>query len=164
MKKLIVLILCCLMLTACAAKTPAPTEPATQPEPTQTEPAQTQPQQTLTVYRGNENADGLLSRTVTVDHVDADVVVSLLASDGVFPTDVAVLSLTQEGSRLNIDFNKAFSDYLNSFGTAGEMMLVGSVVNTFLSAYGAETVMLTAEGKTIESGHVIYDFPLEFQN
>ena len=67
-----------------------------------------------------------------------------------------------EGSQLFLDFNAAFSDQLVTYGTAGELMMIGSVVNTFLSAYGADTVMITVDGQIMESGHVIYDFPLAY--
>ena len=43
-------------------------------------------------------------------------------------------------------------------------MLVGSVVNSFLSAYGAETVTLTCDGAVLETGHTIYDEPLSLMS
>ena len=67
-----------------------------------------------------------------------------------------------EGTQLHVDFNAAFRDQLMTYGTAGELMMIGSVVNSLLRAYGADSVMLTVEGDIFESGHVIYDFPLEF--
>jgi len=63
---------------------------------------------------------------------------------------------------LNIDFNRSFADLICSMGTAGELMITGSVVNTFLSAFQAESVYFTVDGEILESGHVIYDFPLTF--
>jgi hypothetical protein len=41
-------------------------------------------------------------------------------------------------------------------------MVLGSLVNTYLSAYQAETVLITVEGQILESGHVIYDFPMGY--
>ena len=187
MKKLIVCILCCLVLTACGPSAPAPTEPPTQPvvtqpretqpEPTQTEPLPTETEPvptetepiptepelfTFTVYWGNENADGLLSAEVQVPEINEAVVIAELVKAGAIPEGVAVNELTREGSQLNIDFNEDFLNYLYTMGTSGELMLTGSVVNTFLSAYGAESVMFTVNGGIVESGHVVYDFPLTF--
>lgn len=169
MKKLIVFALCCLMLTACVPAAPAPTQPSetqpevTQPQPTYTEPMPTETEPvTFTVYWGNENADGLLSAEVQVSEINEEVVIAELVKVGAIPEGVAVNELTREGDRLNIDFNEAFLNYLYTMGTSGELMLTGSVVNTFLSAYGAESVMFTVNGEIVESGHVIYDFPLSF--
>lgn len=175
MKKLIAMMLCCLMLAACAPNTPTPTDPPTQPSetqpeptdteplPTQTQPIETEPELvTFTVYRGNDNVDGLLSREAAVEQITAEVVMAALIEDGVVPADAAVNKLEQDGTQLSIDFNEAFLNHLYTMGTSGEMILIRSVVNTFLSAYGAETVMITANGEIIESGHVIYDFPLTF--
>ena len=169
MKKLIVFALCCLMLTACVPAAPAPTQPSetqpevTQPQPTYTEPMPTETEPvTFTVYWGNENADGLLSAEVQVSEINEEVVIAELVKAGAIPEGVAVNELTREGDQLNIDFNEAFLNYLYTMGTSGELMLTGSVVNTFLSAYGAESVMFTVNGEIVESGHVIYDFPLSF--
>ena len=176
MKKLIVFALCCLMLTACVPAAPASTQPSeTQPEVTQPEPTYTEPMPTeteaaptepellaFTVYWGNENADGLLSAEVLVPEINEEVVIAELVKAGAIPEGVAVNALTREGDRLHIDFNEDFLNYLYTMGTSGELMLTGSVVNTFLSAYGAESVMFTVNGEIVESGHVIYDFPLTF--
>lgn len=170
MKKLIAFMLCCLLLAACAPGASVPTEPANQPEVTQPQPTYTEPVPTetepepvtFTVYWGNENADGLLSAEVQVSEINEEVVIAELVKVGAIPEGVAVNELNREGDRLNIDFNEAFLNYLYTMGTSGELMLTGSVVNTFLSAYGAESVMFTVNGEIVESGHVIYDFPLSF--
>lgn len=56
----------------------------------------------------------------------------------------------------------AFQNQRKSYGTSGENMLLGCVVNTFLDAYKAETVFITVDGGILESGHAIYDFPLHY--
>ena len=163
MKKLIAVMLCCLLLAACVPGAPASTEPVNQPEVTQPQPTYTEPETvTFTVYWGNENADGLLSAEVQVSEINEEVVIAELVKAGAIPEGVAVNELTREGDQLNIDFNEVFLNYLYTMGTSGELMLTGSVVNTFLSAYGAESVMFTVNGEIVESGHVIYDFPLSF--
>ena len=116
------------------------------------------------MYCGDENAENFLTREVQVPEISETVVVEHLISAGVLPDGTAVNELTVDGTQLSIDLNDAFLNHLYTMGTSGERILVGSVVNTFLSAYGAETVFLTVNGEIIESGHVIYDFPLEFFN
>ena len=124
MKKLCTfLILCCLLLTACApgasVHTELPTQPVaeqqevTQPEHTQTEPLPTQQEfVAFMVYWGNENADGLLSAEVQVREINAETVIAELVKAGAIPEGVAVNELTWEGDQLNIDFNEDFLNYL----------------------------------------------------
>ena len=167
-KRLIAAVLCCLMFTGCASPSAAPTtEPEAPPisaAPTdvQTEPATEPKLLTFTLYHGNDNADGFVTSQVEVPEINEDVVLQKLIEAGVMPETVSINNIDSEGSQLNIDFNAAFYDYLCTMGTSGEMILIGSVVNTFLSAYQAESIFLTVDGEIIESGHVIYDFPMGY--
>lgn len=131
------------------------TEPPTEPE--------TEPQTfVFTVYTGNDNADGFVAPEVEVDAISETVVMEKLIEAGVLTAETVLNSFEIADNTVYLDFNGAFQDLLFTQGTAGERMLMGSVVNTFLSAYDAESVMITVNGEVLESGHVIYDFPLEF--
>lgn len=59
-----------------------------------------------------------------------------------------------------LDMNDVYADAVRASGTAGEEMLVYSLVNTFASARNAKSVMLTVGGKPLQSGHNIYDYAL----
>ena len=170
MKKLLTILLCCLLLTACAQTQTVPaasnTEPPVTNAPTQT-PTDVPTEaaiQSFTLYYGDENAENFLSEEVQVAQINETVVMEHLIAAGVLPEGAAVNSLTMDGAQLNIDLNEAFRNCLFTMGTAGEHILIGSVVNTFLSAYKAECVMLTVDGEILESGHAVYDFPIEFIN
>lgn len=155
MKRLILTLLCCLLLAACGQTPETPAEPPTA--------APTDAQlQSFTLYHGDDNAENFISRQIQVPEINETVVIDQLILAGVLPEDTAVNTLAQEGTQLKIDLNDTFRNHLCTMGTAGERILVGSVVNTFLSAYGAQTVFLTVDGELLESGHVVYDFPLEF--
>ena len=78
------------------------------------------------------------------------------------PLNAEAFTLMATAQTLKLDFSEEFRTALCSTGTAGERMICGSVVNTFLTAYGAQSVFFTAEGEIIESGHVIYDFSMMF--
>ena len=41
-------------------------------------------------------------------------------------------------------------------------MAIGGLVNTYIKNFGAQTVTITVNGEPLESGHNIYDMPLEF--
>ena len=68
--------------------------------------------------------------------------------------------MDREGDRLRADLSRDFWQQIRSQGTSGEYMLLGSLVNTLLDACGADSVVLTEEGETPETGHNIYDAPL----
>ena len=170
MKRILMILMCSLMLTACAAKdntTPTETDPTettahetqeTTIETLSTEESTEAEGTTFTVYTPNENLDGFFT---TEFQGDKENVVDVLISAGVLTEDVKVNSITREEATIHVDFNSAFADLINTMGTTGEGMIMGCVVNTFLSAHGAETMMITVDGEVLESGHVVYDFPME---
>ena len=157
MKHILPFLLCGLLLTACTPHMPSPTELPTEFTET-TAPASV----TFTIYTPNENADGFYHTDIVIDTLHAQNVVDALIEAKVLNDGIRINSERLEGSRLFLDFNSAFCDQLKTYGTSGELMMIGSVVNTFLSAYGADSLIITADGEIMESGHVIYDFPLEF--
>ena len=166
MKKILTMLMCLLLLSGCSSskinreEQPAPEEGMTAAAPQET----TGKWISFLSYRGNDNADGLVSREVLVPEITPEAVLTSLKEDGVVPEEVSVLTLTQKEQELTIDFNAAFLQALCSAGTAGETMLVNSVVNTFLSAYDAQSIRITVEGAIPESGHMIYDFSLTHQD
>lgn len=182
MKKAISFVLMCLLLTGCGSAvpdpttsqpdpTPAPTAAAVTEEATQapttpaTEPpsaAATTPVLTYTLYLPDENAEGFVKQEVQTGLINADTVLAELQMAGVLSDNVLINAFGADGDQLNIDFNAAFADLVNSMGTSGERMIIGSVVNTYLSAFQAESVYFTVNGEVLESGHVVYDFPITF--
>ena len=174
MKKLIALLLCGLLLCGCAPFTPvteSPTEPPTEivtEEPTEniteapTEEPTEPPLVSVTIYHGNENADGFVTTEFEVEEITAEVLVEKLMEVGVLSETVILNAMEDEEGHLNLDFNSAFADQINTMGTSGERILMGSVVNTFLTAFDAGTVSVRVDGQILESGHVIYDEPMGF--
>lgn len=194
MKKLLCVLVACLLLTACAGReapdatgvaneTTTPTEssaassvPAETTTPASSDviqetqlafsvsdAASSVPQEDtltrFTLYTPNDNADGFLATEVEGDKITP---MNMLIEAGVLSEAILLNYVKWEADLLTADFNASFRDLLLSQGTAGEKMLMGSVVNTFLSAYQTESMMITVEGQILESGHVIYDFPMEY--
>ena len=138
--------------------TQIPTETAAATDPS--EPADASVSYTL--YLPNENVDGFVTRTVLTDRITADSILLELQIAGALPDTVILNAFGSQGDQLILDFNSAFADAVNAMGTSGERMILGSLVNTFLNAFQAQSLLFTVEGEVLESGHVIYDFPLTF--
>lgn len=182
MKRMVLLLLCgafVLLLSGCGSqpvqeKLPSDVEAETQeplepeavapPEEPITEP-ETEPESesvTVTLYYGDENAEHILSREEQVAEVTPQVLADLLYDQGVFSHSFAVNSCKVEEGVLKLDLDEHFEEMLQSTGTAGEYIMMGSLVNTFLDAYEAEGVDLTVNGEILETGHSIYDWILTF--
>ena len=164
MKKIIAVILFCLIFTGCTAQTQPPsTAPYETAEPENTLTLETTPIQIpVNIFVPDENAENFHTIPTVISTADAEEIVTLLIEHSMLNTDISLNSAEIVGNQLNLDFNKAFSDQLNTYGTSGERMMIGCVVNTFLSVYDVETIYITVEGQIMESGHVIYDFPMGF--
>ena len=157
-----------------------PADPTEETEPTEEIPdiavAETME---ITLYLPDEQAESFEEVTETVDATPQGVVDALIAHDAL-PQGVQVNSFsmedngveTQEGDtvsytpgdtlRINLDLSQEFADAAASTGTAGETMLLGSLVNTMLKAYNADELVLTCDGSPLETGHNVYDAPLTF--
>ena len=163
MKKMTFLLIFCLLLAGCAPSRPAP---ATAARSETTAPAQ----MSVTLYLPNDNADGFVTREVTLpreapgDITEQLIQMDALAEDileqlvqaGALPEGVRVLSMDNGV----LDLNSAFLSFLNTMGTSGEYVVMGSVVNTYLTAFGLDRITITVEGNVPETGHSIYDEPL----
>ena len=114
------------------------------------------------IYVPNDNANGFVVETISTADISAETVLTELKKRNVLPEAVSINNFHMDNGLITIDFNQAFADVVCSMGTSGEMMVVGSVVNTFLDAFQAESVYFTVDGQILESGHVIYDFAMPF--
>lgn len=177
MKKISILIAILCLLVGCAAQDPTtapPTQPATSGTisptesttptivpPTSSDPAPTDSDPiTFQLYHPDEHWIELTTVEITMDTLDPLVILQHLKDYNVLNEDVALNSAEMDGTQLNLDLNDAFLSQVYACGTTGEAMLMGSLVNTFCSAYGCESMMVTVNGEVIHSGHVDYDQPL----
>ena len=110
----------------------------------------------ITIYTSNDDATAFVAESVKIDELTPENIVNALVQKSVLSSDVRVLKYeeqTADGVKsLDVDFNEAFGAYVCSMGTTGEYYTIGSVVNTFLDAYGCEKIKITVEGNTLESG------------
>ena len=114
----------------------------------------------ITIYTSNDDATAFVAESVKIDELTPENIVKVLIEKSVLPSDVQVLKCDKQTidgvESLDVDFNEAFGAYVCSMGTTGEYYTIGSIVNTFLDAYGCEKVKITVEGNTLESGHAEY--------
>lgn len=187
MKKILSVILCLsliLSLCACGKKTPPPTTPVPDdveapvlpvpedsPEPVpevSEEPAVSEEPVapsgvSVTLYKGDDNAENVIPVECEIAEQSPQAIVDKLVELGVFGSAVTANSFTVDNSNvIHLDMGQDFAAQIFSSGTAGEHIMVGSLVNSFISVYEADAVLITVDGKPFESGHAIYDFALSF--
>lgn len=162
MKKIfIVLISIFLILCAAACGTVRPAEPGEVKSPSAPEQS-AEPSVKISIYVSDENAEHFVEQSVMVNALDENSVFEALKAAGVVPEDAELLSFAQDNGAMALDLSDAYAAYIRTLGTSGEYMAIGGLVNTYIKNFGAQTVTLTVNGEPLESGHNIYDMPLEF--
>lgn len=167
MKKKIVLwmtLMIAVAVTGCTQDTTTVAVPETPVQAEQETPAEEQNTEPVSVviYYGNMQADGFDQKEVEIDSLTAENILEQLAKVNVVSIDTEVNSFEQDGKSLKLDLSKGFSQYINMMGTSGEYIVIGGMVNTFLSAYEAEDILITVNGEVLETGHAVYENPLTF--
>jgi hypothetical protein len=90
-------------------------------------------------------------------------IVSMLVAEGALPGGCAVNSMIwHDDDSATVDMNAAYHQAVNSGGTAREYMIIGSLVNTLVITYGLTELTITIDGNVLETGHEVYDYPLEY--
>ena len=143
------------------------TKEAVKPVTEAVEPAAEQTEEgiALHIYSGDEAAEQIVQQTVHVEEVTEQVVMKELAGALGMDETVGLAGLTfgmHGGDKVAmLDMNRAFADYLNRLSGAGDRIVMGSLVNTFLDCYQCDLLMITVEGKVLETSREIYEEFLE---
>lgn len=143
------------------------TKEAVEPVTETVEPAAEQTDEgiALHIYCGDEAAEHIVQQTIHVDEVTEQVLMTELTAALNMDEAVELKELTfgmHGGDRVALlDMNQAFADYLNRLSSAGEFIVMGSLVNTFLDCYQCDLLMITAEGKVLSTSHEVYEEYLE---
>ena len=141
----------CLCLCACAAPAAEPT-PELLPDPVG-----------INLYHADDGYENIVCDYISVPELSPEYIMEALHEHGVLGEAVAVNSfLMDKTGVIRLDLAANFGTIMNSTGTSGEYMILGSLVNTFLDAYNATGLNLQVDGKTLETGHSIYDWTLKF--
>lgn len=117
------------------------------------------------IYYGNENADGIIYKEAALNEWSVEALIGELAKVNIVSLDTKVRAVhvdEKNAKLLHLDMSREFGEYVSMMGTAGEYIVIGGLVNTFLDAYGCENIKITVEGKPLETGHASYDGELQF--
>jgi spore germination protein GerM len=110
------------------------------------------------VYQWDDEEFLLIPVEVSIESLTADNLLEAIIHLGILPDDVKVLDFSEsvsEGQKLlELNLSKEYEVLLGNQGTTGEIIILGSIVNTFLSAFDGERILLTVEGETFFSPHV----------
>jgi hypothetical protein len=112
----------------------------------------------IPIYQSNEEGDGLISRDETIEYLTAENVLGALIDHGELSSGIRVLNFSESsvnGQRLiELDLSREFNDFIAAQGSWGEFVVIGSVVNTFLSAFSAESIIITVGGNPLATPHM----------
>lgn len=116
----------------------------------------------ITVIVPNEDSTSFIemkAQSVSSERIDA--IISCMKQNNVFPAEIKVPSIDVKNGKATADFGKEFGNYIKTVGSTGEYYIMGSIVNSIIKNYGVEKVKITCNGKSIKTGHDIYDEYME---
>ncbi|WP_283674349.1 GerMN domain-containing protein [Butyricicoccus sp. Marseille-Q5471] len=137
--------------------TSRPTTPV-EPTPPVVEPGTST---SVVLYVPDETVETLTPVGAEVADDSDQALVDALVEANALPAGCEIQSSKEAEGVLTLDMNVVYGNAVRSSGTAGETMLVYSLVNTFIQARGVDKVMITIDGGLLETGHAVYDTPLE---
>ena len=111
----------------------------------------------VTLYIPDENFMKMETKIVSLDAVDAELIINALIKENVLREGCKVNSLNINETNLDLDLNAAFGEHIMGMGTTGEYFSLGCIVNTFLDAFDKEAINITVDGEVLESGHSTYE-------
>lgn len=165
-----------LVLTGCDDESKAPGKSAgvKTEDKAKKEKSKPVPQREVTVYFPDNMGEKLLpvKLKITGEASAKETIKLLLAGPGEkeraagmikpFPKGVKLLGITVKDKVAKVDFSKELTENFQG-GSTGELMLVGSLVNTLTAMPEIEKVQILVEGKEVDSlsGHLDLTEPLE---
>ena len=150
--------------TALPANTSAPTTGL--PLPQQTHPVTTTAADNqgimFTIYLIDDNAENILCREMTIESRSAwHAWAALKQLNPCIPIKASLKSFTINGKVGTLDLSK---DILSAnVGSSVEVLMLQSIANTYIENYGIEELYITIDGGVYESGHLILDYPLTYE-
>lgn len=124
----------------------------------------------IQLYYADAQCDFLQTRTVELNELTPETLLQVLQADGMLDKSVKVQNWLvtdrddpYRDTVLTLDLSKAFQDQLSA-NAATEHTILASLVNTFLDAYHATEITLTADGKPLKAKTVQTSEPFSYMN
>lgn len=134
-------------------------------EPVKPVTLETEEGEAIHIYSGDESSGEIVQSTVYVDEVTEQAVMERLIGALGLDQNAGLNSIffgMHGGDRVVIlDLNQQFADAVKKLNAESEYIVIGSLVNTFLDCYQCELLLMTAEGKVLETGNDKYEEYLE---
>ena len=134
----------------------------------QSEKEETAAKMEVTIYYGNGASNMLSSELTAMDEVTAENLIDALLKHNIVSLGTKVNSFEEEEAdgikKLRLDLSKTFREYLKTMTREGEKVIMSSVAATFLEAYEAEEIVITVEGKVLETEHASYEEPIRLSS
>lgn len=115
----------------------------------------------ILIYYGDRQGETLLSKKVYMNKITGDSIVRELSQMSILDKKISLNSCKEKKDEdkvfLALDFNEDFQLQFSNSGTSGERIMMGSVVNSFLSAFQYDSVEITINGRMLKSGHGEYE-------
>lgn len=132
-------------------------------ESEQTKEDETSERVEATIYYGNAASDKLNTEISAMEQLTAENLVDALAVHNIVSLGTKVNSFDEkeeDGMKvLYLDLDKAFREYLKTMNAGSEKIILASLTATFLEAYDAQGIVITIDGKVLETNHGTYDEP-----
>ncbi|MDD2971422.1 MAG: hypothetical protein PHE02_04735 [Lachnospiraceae bacterium] len=133
---------------------------------TQTESTTEETLQPVSIYYGSGTTMGLKTEEISISEVTPMTILGLLARHNIVSIDTKVQKFeekTENGKKvLYLDLSKQFKDYVNMMGKDGEYIVIAGLTDTFLSAYGADEMVLTVNDVPLSTNNNKYEGALFF--
>lgn len=113
------------------------------------------------IYHGSQEEEGIRVNTVRAEEITPEILIWNLSFYGMLPDTVEVKSLRQKEengeSWIELDLSGEFKEWFTVLDETWKHLCMGSLVNTFLDAFGAEKIRVTAEGEALPSEGGVYE-------
>ncbi|MCM1174791.1 MAG: GerMN domain-containing protein [Blautia sp.] len=147
---------------------PIPEGQAPEGEDRRPEKEETAAQAEVTIYYGNGASNMLSSEMTAMEQVTAENLIDALLKHNIVSLGTKVNSFEEEEAggikKLRLDLSRTFREYLKTMTQEGEKIIISSVAATFLEAYDAEEIVITVDGKVLETDHTSYEEPIRLSS